>query len=697
MDSHTASQAAQQAEQLLKAAGVRLTAAQRQGLDLTGAPTLLLAVPGSGKTTVLVGRAAALLLAGVPADEILNLSFSRESARDMSDRFSVLFPRLDCPQFSTIHSFCYGVLTEYARRNGRKVPTLLGAEGAPTAMALLRRSVRMLGLGFVEEEDLNEALAAIGLCKNRMFTKEEIAQVPCAMEQLPLLYESFEGLKLEMGLMDYDDILLHALTLLKKLPQLLEDVRRRCAYVNLDEGQDVSKVQIELLRLLKPDGQGLFMVGDEDQSIYGFRGAWPQGILSFAELFPGGRVLKMEDNFRSRPEILAHCGSFIQLNRERYPKQLVPNRQAAGHAVQQVFSRSWEDFYTKLLDRIDALPADETLGILYRNNLSALPLADRLVEAGIPFSAVPTQTPLLRYYIRTAADLLWLADNPEDFERFSTLRPSSDLDPLVRQDVLAKAGRGSIPRLLQEAGERLRAPRSQRLGEVLERIRGLPPEQAMEIIQKELRLGRFLAAKAVSVEDPTGAFRCNVFNQFCKRADSSAQLFERIEVIQQLLATSRKGMPGGVFLSTIHSAKGLEFDHVWLVDCCEGILPSRAALDLQPVEPSAYYEEVRLFYVAATRARETFTFSGPPSSERGLLPSRLLNAFARSAPKGAGSAKDAGENLFLPGQRVSHPAFGPGVVVAVQGNQIQIAFGEDQQILKTLSLSYCISHHLLDP
>jgi len=684
--------AALQAEKLLLEKNVRLTSSQKTGLDLSGRPTLLLAVPGSGKTTVLTARAAALLLSGVPAGKVLNLTFSRESARDMSARFEKMFPSLPVPRFSTIHSLCYSVLTDYSRRTGRPVPPMVGAEGQPTAQQLLREVLRKRTADFIEEEDLNDTLSAIGLCKNLMLTKEEMKDVPCVLEHLPELFDGYQQLKSDRGLMDYDDILLYALTFLQKIPALLESWRERYDYINVDESQDVSKVQLELIRLLKPDGKGLFMVGDEDQSIYGFRGAYPTGILSFEKLFPGAVVHKMEDNFRSRPGILTRCDSFIRLSRDRYEKTIRPDREGSGEPVTVLENKTPEQFCGRLLQKIASMKEDETLGILYRNNLSALPVADLLLEAGVPFSASAAPSLLIRYHVRSLCDLLRMAEDPGNFELLAAFKNTFDLDLAARDEVLRRRGTGSVPALLRQAGEKLELPRTEKLGKVLEEIRGCSPEEALRVIEKELRFGKFLLAKSFGTEDPNAAFRSSVFRQFCRRCDTIPELFARIDRVQQLLASPVSQKGARVFLTTIHSSKGLEFDHVLLIDCCDGILPGKTSLDLAAEQRNAaYFEEVRLFYVAATRARETLLLSGPPLSEKGLLPSRFLREFMQPAKKKP-SPKPAKAPAYRAGMTVAHPFFGEGKILAVDGDFIRIAFAGEE---KTLSVSYCVSKGLL--
>jgi DNA helicase-2/ATP-dependent DNA helicase PcrA len=679
-------------EQLLEQKGVRLTAQQKQGLHLDGRPMLLLAVPGSGKTTVLVSRIAAQLYAGIPAGQILNLTFSRESARDMARRFGALFPELPPPRFSTIHSLCYSVLRAYADENGRIVPTLTGSNGAPSSNQLLREIVRQKNRGFVEEEDLADALNCIGLIKNRMLTGSEIGDISCAIEGLPELYAQYQAVKSEKGLMDYDDILLYALTFLQKIPGLLQHFRQRYPYINVDESQDISKVQLEIIKLLSPDGKNLFMVGDEDQSIYGFRGAYPEGILSFEKDFPGAVVARMEDNFRSRPELLSLCEGFIRLNRQRYDKRLRAGRASLPGAVIPFKPSVPEKAMERILTAVSSLKEGETLGILYRNNLSAFPAADLLQMAGIPFWVTASPVTLIRYHIKVACDLLQMADQPFNRELFASMS-CLDLSKEVRAQLLRIFdGTRSFPELLLLCADE----KANRLGAVLRDIRGLPPEDSMRRIEKELKTGKFLLAKALSTDDPRAALRSSIFRQFCRRTGSTDELLQRIRALESFLREPALPEKPSVYLSTIHSAKGLEFDHVLLLDCCEGILPGQTALQKvgSKAANDAYYEEVRLFYVAATRARETLTLFYPAASDKGLLPSRFLQAFLHPEPV---SAPTTGTSLDLrPGDLVSHAKLGAGQVVRIEGDNATIAFKVGPITRhKTLSLSYCAAHGML--
>lgn len=677
---------------LLEEKGVHLTTQQRQGLNLDGKPMLLLAVPGSGKTTVLVSRIAAQLYSGIPAGKILNLTFSRESARDMARRFSALFPEQKPPRFSTIHSLCYSVLREYAEQNGRIVPTLTGSDGAPSSSAILREALREKSSEFIEEEDLADALNCIGLIKNRMLTRSEMGDVACALPGLPELYDRYQARKSELGLMDYDDILLYALTFLQKIPGLLNLFRVRYPYINVDESQDISKVQLEILKLLSPDGKNLFMVGDEDQSIYGFRGAYPEGILGFERQFPGAVIARMEDNFRSRPEILTLCEGFIRLNRERYDKALRTGRESLPGAVVPFRPAYPEKAMERILAAVSSLKEGETLGILYRNNLSAFPVADLLQLAEVPFTVTASPVTLIRYHVKIACELLQMADQPYNRELFASMT-CLDLPASVREEVLrALGGNASFPELLEMCADE----KSRKLGKVLREIKGLSPEDGLRIVEKELKTGKFLLAKALSPDDPGAALRSSIFRQLCRRVSSTPELIARIKSLENFLKNPPRPENAAVHLTTIHSAKGLEFDHVLLLDCCEGILPGKTALDKTGSEAAnrAYYEEVRLFYVAATRARETLTLFYPAKSEKGLAPSRFLQAFLNPERP---SAHAAGQEISLrPGDRVRHEKLGEGKVVSIDGDTLTVSFKAGLiSRTRSLSLSYCVQQKLL--
>ncbi len=666
--------------------GVALTAAQLQGLSLSEAPTLLLAVPGSGKTTVLVARAAALLDAGVPAEEMLNLTFSRNSARDMEDRFRRLFAGCfpSAPRFSTLHSFCYRLLREFGRQEGRPVPGVVGAEGAPSSEVLIRKAVEAVTGSRPDPDLLTDFAGWVGFAKNRMLAPG--SRPPGAPPVFPEVLARYEEEKRAAGLMDYDDMPLYAARILRSRPALCQDWRQRFSRINIDEAQDLSPAQYAVLRLLFPEGRGLFLVGDEDQSIYGFRGASPQELLRFAQGFPGAEVRKMEENFRSRPEILSCCGGFIRLCPERYAKTLRATREKGGR-VEQVLPSSMEDAYGEAAALLRELPPGQTAGVLYRNNLTAGPLAGFLREKGIPFRLEPAPAGICRGPVALQNAFLRLCARPGDLEALRRLRFPGELDGGLFEEVFLRAdGRQTVPQLLRDcAGRRDRGGFARKLAALLEDCRRRTPGQALEQFERRTLLGERLAARSEK-GDPALCLRERQFRHLCARAGD----YEELEELLRRAEAPEPFRPeeAVVSLSTIHGAKGLEFDWVLLLDAFEGILPGRTALeDLAAGSPQGYYEEMRLFYVAATRARERLVLFSAPKSWA-LRDSRFFSDFFRRRGMPQVSLPEVGI-----GTAVSHRVFGEGVVSAREGDALTVAFADGN--MKNLSLSYCISKGLL--
>lgn len=669
---------------ILERKGIRLSPVQIQALSTDPIPTLLLAVPGSGKTTVLVARLAALLESGVPASRICSLSFSRESAGDMRRRFGELFGEefSEMPDFSTIHSLCYKILTDFSQQSGRPLPRLTGSEEMPGSASLMRRCAEEVTGAPPDEESLADLLSKTGLCKNRMLSPGEISGLPDLPPYFLSIFTRYETVKKANRLMDYDDLLLFAREILAKRPAFLESWQKRYDYWNVDEGQDLSPVQTALLEMLAPDGKGLFLVGDEDQSIYSFRGADPEGLLRFPKQFPRGRILKMEHNHRSRPEILALCEDFIRKSPERFDKLLIPTRTEGG-SVERVTPRDMSDAFSEIFSFIKETPPEQTVGILYRNNLSACALSLALQEAGIPFRLDAGPVTLVKYHAKTMAALLFLCANPYDLEAFQSLDYRPDLDQLLYQNVLLRAdGQKSVPELLRESASLSpRGGSALNMADVLESCGKLSPGQALEQLENRLALGRRLRERWEK-GDPLIRMRYSQLRWLCKTSADFPSLFHRVESASAPAPYCPE--KARVTLSTIHSAKGLEFDTVLLWDCFDGILPGKSTLLARKYQDSGpYREEMRLFYVAVTRAKERLVLFDPPDSLPNLRLSRFgytfLNPNRKQIPQTDG---------FSVGDSVIHRQFGTGIIQSFKNGGAQIFF--ERVGMKSISLFHCI-------
>ena len=266
-------------------------------------PALVLAVPGAGKTTVLIHRTANLILNHhIGPERILSITFSRASARDMKGRFNKLYGDIsDMPvHFSTIHSFTYGVIREYAYKNRIRYTLVEDNKKDLNKYNILKRIYFSINREYITDEKLETLINSIGYIKNMLITPEEfLSQYKIGISNFKVVYRSYDNYKRTNYLLDFDDMLTLSLEILNKDKHLLNKYRNRYQYIQVDEGQDTSKAQMEIIKTLAHPKNNLFIVADDDQSIYGFRGAYPKGLFEFNKIYKDGRVFYMEQNYRS--------------------------------------------------------------------------------------------------------------------------------------------------------------------------------------------------------------------------------------------------------------------------------------------------------------------------------------------------------------------------------------------------------------
>ena len=357
----------------------RLNRQQQEAVHAVEGPVLLLAVPGSGKTTVLVTRLGYMLCCcGIAPDQILTMTYTRAAAGEMKQRFAALFGQ-DCPhppEIRTINGVSSKIIAYYAQNCGKRPPFIL-AEDESALAKLVSDLYRDLCGEYPTQSVVKELRKSIAYAKNMMLPEERLGELDTGFEKFPELYREYGKALRDNKWMDYDDQMVYA----KKILELHEDVRthfqNRFPYICVDESQDTSRIQHAIIRLLAGKSGNIFMVGDEDQSIYGFRAAYPDALMQFEQTYPGARVLLMEENYRSTPEILRAADAFIRKNHHRRPKTIHPTR-ASGAAVRVIYAMDRADQYPWLVNM--AASVREETAVLYRNNDSALPLIDLLAR-----------------------------------------------------------------------------------------------------------------------------------------------------------------------------------------------------------------------------------------------------------------------------------------------------------------------------
>lgn len=702
-----------QKETFIKQYAAGLNPQQLAAVQAVHGPVLLLAVPGSGKTTVLVTRLGYMVLCcDVPPAQILTMTYTVAATHEMRGRFAARFGAELAGQmtFRTINGLSAVILQYYSRVYGRRQPELLTNEGDITRM--LTDIWQQVNREFPTESTLKELRTAITYIKNMALTDEEIEGLETDLASLPELYRRYQAALKRAGQMDYDDQMVFALQILRAAPPVLAYFQQRYKYFCVDESQDTSKIQHEIIRLLAGRSLNLFMVGDEDQSIYGFRAAYPQALMDFEQVYPGAQVLLMEENYRSSEEIVAAANAFVARSRYRRPKTL----RATQGAQCPIEIRH----ITRREEQIDWLFEEARRGggetaVLFRNNESALPLVDLCERRGVPYRFKKADLTFFTHKIvLDAVDFLRFAYEPANGERFLRLYYKFGL-ALSRQRALAacgasaRTGRPILEELIRDPETKTRMRES--LGDIyaaFKRIPQLNAADALDAVRHGCGYGAYLNQKGMD----TG--KLAILEMLAEQEPNALRLLDRLEELRMLIAAKADVNSDVPFvLSTIHSSKGLEYDRVVLLDAFDGVLPAKPEICCRTPEDTRQYEEDRrLFYVAMTRARHKLVlfdcktmpsvfvqeviFNLPESrAERELAKAETNRVLGRNKPAAAGPALPSVDAAAVTrvGAAVQHAVFGRGVVTEFDGRFVTVEFSGMR--VKKLDAALVAEKHLL--
>ena len=674
---------------------VRLNRQQEEAVRQTDGPVLLLAVPGSGKTTVLVTRLGYMLhCKGIPPERILTVTYTVAATRDMKARFISFFGEghADKLTFRTINGLCAVVIGTYARQRGTEPFALLDDERQINSV--IRDLLSRTGTAFPSDLQVKDARTHITYCKNMMLTEEEIHAHKVEGIDFPRVYFEYQDYLLRSRKMDYDDQMVFTCRIFRQYPDILAQFQRRWPYICVDEAQDTSKIQHTILRLLTGDRGNIFMVGDEDQSIYGFRAAWPQALLEFEQVFPGAKVLKLETNYRSTRAIVERADTFIRRNQNRRPKKMRTENQQ-GSPIRRIMLTDYNRQYNYLLKIAEG--CTESTAVLYRNNDSALPLIDLLEQKGVPYACRQREgffftSPL----VRDITDMLEFAF--DDGNRDLFLRFYYKLDLKLKKAVVTKLLYGmpqnkSVFETLLESG-RLEPWRIGKVKSMQTQYSKLPYLTSFAAIT---RLVRYMGYGDYLQDQRSDTARLDILLSLANQTPTVGQLLLRLRELRERIERLEPRPDCPFVLSTIHASKGLEYDHVILIDAAEGLLPSAD-------EGEELEEERRLFYVGATRAKKQLEFlcyekkfgeasdtSFPFVSQfLGEEPKKPQEPESRSAKAAGPSAEQLAVWMkdYIPGTEVTHKIFGRGLLTRREGTFAVISFMETGT--KKVDLSTCL-------
>lgn len=583
----------------------QLDESQQQAVSTTEGPILVLAVPGSGKTTALVHRLGYMVYCeNILPENILTLTYTVAATQDMKFRFLSLFGNEfeDRLQFRTINGICAVILNHYGKLEGKTIFQLLDSE--KDAPKLVTDILRVVMEEYPTESEVKEMLTAIAYCKNMLLTDEEIQELQERWD-IPLheAYTRYQRQLRDNSLMDYDDQLVYAYRILKSKPDFLAYYRKRFQYILVDEAQDTSKVQHAIIRLLAGENGNLFMVGDEDQSIYGFRAAYPEALMNFQQDFPNAKIIVMNHNYRSNANIVTAAQRLIQHNKNRYDKKMEATR-AAGTEIRYIDVKSRASQYGYLV-KVAQDCRRETV-VLYRDNECALPLIDRLDRLGLPYRMKNLDLAFFtNRVVRDVVNIMKLAMNPRDAEAFMQVYYRGFLrlrkENAQRICELSASSGDSIIEVLSGIGysNPLASKRAKSFVTNIRKMKTETPTKALFRIMKPMEYEDFLGMNGI------GDGKIRILEMLAYSEKTLESFLKRLDYLQDMLKNRPLVESCPFILSTIHSAKGLEYDQVYLVDIYDGVLPSGSSASGKGNVSSkdAMEEERRLFYVGVTRAK----------------------------------------------------------------------------------------------
>ncbi len=688
-----------------------LNPSQLEAVRTLFGPVLVIAGAGSGKTRTLVYRVVRLVEEGVPPERILLLTFTRKAAREMLRRAALLLDS-SCEKVSggTFHSVAHAMLRTYGRLIGYSPNfTVLDRGDAEDAINLLRASLGLSERG--RRFPKKDTLASIfSKAVNQGKTLEEVlhADYPHLLDHLPdieRLFLEYQRYKREHQLMDYDDLLLNWHKVLLEFPEVRREVSRRFEFVMVDEYQDTNHLQAEILRLMTEEHRNVMAVGDDSQSIYAFRGANFRNIFEFPKMFPETKLIKLEENYRSTQPILDLANAVIARAKQKYTKCLFTKK--SGGRKPTVYRAKDETDQSRFVAeeilrlREEGVPLSE-IAVLFRAAFHSFDLELELAKRDIPFVKYGGLKLIEAAHIKDVVAHLRILVNPFDILSWNrVLLLLEGVGPRTAEKIIEFL-KGSADPVVALSQVRAKPSFERSLYSLVETLNAMRKTKTLEE-RLELLLEYYAPILERVYHDD--------YPKREKDLESLLALSQKYETLEEFLADLALEPPESsvaglepehekedhLVISTIHSAKGLEWHTVFVISLCEGRFPSAYSVSSE----EALEEERRLFYVAVTRARENLFLTYPvtgyvPGEGRVMLkPSRFLEEVPKELLEYYHERKAERETPepfetfsgLKPGDLVWHPRFGEGQVRDVLDHEkVKIYFSSHGE--KTLHLKF---------
>jgi len=710
-----------------------LNAAQREAVVNTEGPILVLAGPGSGKTRVLTYRVAYLIQeGGVPPWRIMAVTFTNKAANEMKERLQALLGDADLSNLTigTFHAICVRILRREADALGIDRNFVIYDDG--DQRSLVRQAIRELNL----DDKLYRPRAMqnlISRAKTEMLGPKEFEPRNYREEVARRIYARYQQLLIENNAFDFDDLLLRVVVAFREQPELLQKYQRRYQYVLVDEFQDTNAVQYELVRQLSGGYHNLFAVGDEDQSIYMFRGANFYNVLKFERDYPDTKKVLLERNYRSTQTILDVANATIAPNTQRTPKKLYTERHQGPLALtHEAFDENQEGRWVvqTIQDLIREGVSPGECAVMYRTNAQSRALEDAFLAESMPYKLVGATRFYARREIKDLMAYMRIIHNPYDTVSLTRILnvPARQIGSKTLASLVDWAARrgltlyDALHDLSQEEDAPIYASGRRALlgfyGKWAEWIALRDQVSVLELLDDVIEgtgYGAYLRDGSQEGEDrwENVLELRSVASEYSHLPLDEALLtfLEEISLVSDVDNLDETEAPT---LLTLHSAKGLEFETVFIVGLNDGLLPHSRCFD----DPDQMEEERRLFYVGVTRAKNRLYLShtfrrtifgsselGAPSRFLGDIPPQLKMSAAQSPPQQNGmrfgrTRREAGARQraasavaaapLRTGDAVRHPTFGEGTVIEVKqrGADWDVTVAFKRLGIKTLAASF---------
>ena len=595
---------------------MKLNRGQDEAIKHGNGPCMVLAPPGSGKTLIVTERTRYLIEeSGVRPDQILVITFTRYAAREMKERFERLTAGKNYPvTFGTFHSIFYGILK---CAYGIGANNLMSEKESSVLLQEVLDQTNIESTPEVEDEEelVRELLREVGMVKNGLCHLKDFHSKYLTQDEFAEVFRSYEHQKKELKKFDFDDMLVQCYALFRKKPEILQGWQKRFRYILIDEFQDINRVQYEVIRMLAAPRYNLFVVGDDDQSIYGFRGAKPELMLYMKQEFPSLRTISLTVNYRSTEFITGAAARVILHNDTRFYKRVQSFRGRGQNVhVQEVLDEQEEAQYVteEIQKKLDQGIKPGEIAVLFRAAVQARMISEILSEHRIPFEMRDYVTNFYRHFIvKDMMAYLQLAAGKRDRSLFLTIcnRPlrylarNSMENRQVNFEDLRKfyCDKDWMLDIIDQFDVDVRM------------MKNMAPYAAIQYIRKKIGYDDFLKEYAekhqISWKQLMDVMaeleeRSKNFKSYDEWEIHIAKYSQELEE-QQAKARKIKGeRENKVQLMTIHSAKGLEFEDVFVIHANEGEIPHQKAEKKDEIE-----EERRLFYVALTRAKNNLCIS----------------------------------------------------------------------------------------